>query len=99
ALTPPAAIVQFAFHKEEFENTYYGWNPVEHMIMAFIGLIIWAGLTAVMWNLTGQRLRALTMRNPVLAPEGPKPRAVRREWTTEHEIPDVRPADESAKLN
>jgi ABC-type transport system involved in multi-copper enzyme maturation permease subunit len=99
ALTPPAAIVQFAFHKEEFENTYYGWNPVEHMIMAIIGLGIWAGLTAVMWNLTGKRLRALTMRNPVLKPEGPKPRALRRERTREIEILDVLPADESANLH
>lgn len=95
ALTPPAALVEFAFRAEEFEHSGYGWNPVEHMVLAIIGIGIWAGLTVVMWNLTSYRLRTLTMRNRVLTPEGPKPRAKRRETIRKTEILDVLPADES----
>jgi ABC-type transport system involved in multi-copper enzyme maturation permease subunit len=95
AMTPPAALVQFGFRAGEFDHSYGEWNPVEHLVMAIIGIGVWAGLTAVMWIVTSQRLRTLTRRDPNLAPEDPKPRPRRKERPRIDEVLEALPVEKS----
>src|SRR5215470_9853911 len=62
ALTPPVTLGELAFRAEELEKARIYDNPVEHFFFAFIGIVIFGGLTAALWSVEARRLQAATRR-------------------------------------
>jgi hypothetical protein len=80
ALTPPATLGQLAFRAEELEHVGSYDNPVERMVFAFIGLVLFGCVTAGLWAAASRRLRSVTLRDTRVGPESdsPPPRRRRR---------------------
>jgi ABC-type transport system involved in multi-copper enzyme maturation permease subunit len=78
ALTPPVTLGELAFRGNELESERGSWNPVMHIGMALVGLLLWSGVAVVLWGLAANRLRNIALRTPTIEPEEAMPLPRRR---------------------